>query len=211
MNINPQQSIWTERYQSVGDNYLFGEEPNAFLVRQLSLFKPGQKVLCIADGEGRNSVWLARQGLDVTAVEISNVAVEKAKRLADKYHTTVNFECADLLSDSWIKEHSTVQYDWVVAIFVQFADPITRQKLFSVITQLTRPGGGLVLQGYTPKQLEYKTGGPSVLENLYTEEIIRSLLQDWSIEQLTQYEEMVSEGKGHHGLSALMGVIARKP
>lgn len=211
MSTNPQQRIWTERYQSVGESYLFGEEPNAFLVKQLSFFKPGQKILCVADGEGRNSVWLARHGLDVTAVEISEAAVEKAKRLANKYHVDVKFECADLLSDSWIQEHSTIQYDWVVAIFVQFADPITREKLFAVMKQLTRSGGGLVLQGYTSKQLEYKTGGPSVLENLYTEELIRSLLQDWRIDQLTQYEEVVSEGQGHHGLSALMGVIARKP
>ncbi|HQT82201.1 MAG: SAM-dependent methyltransferase [Ferrovum sp. 37-45-19] len=210
MSINPQQKIWTERYKATGDDYLFGEKPNTYLARQSHLFHAGQRVLCVADGEGRNSVWLAKQGLSVTAVEISEVAVEKAKRLATKHEVVVDFQCADLLSDEWLDQHSAIQYDWVIGIFIQFADPKTREKLFFVMKHLTQLGGGLILQGYTPKQLEYKTGGPSVLENLYTEDLMRSLLKDWRIEELTEYQEVVSEGHGHHGLSALMGVIAYK-
>ncbi|MBU6468262.1 MAG: class I SAM-dependent methyltransferase [Betaproteobacteria bacterium] len=210
MSSNLQQQIWTERYLASGDNYLFGEHPNTYLTQHINRFKPGQRVLCIADGEGRNSVWLAKQRLSVTAVEISNVAVDKAKRLADKHQVHIDYQCGDVLSKEWFEQQITTQYDWVVAIFVQFADPQTREKLFTLMKQLTRPGGGLIVQGYTPKQLEYKTGGPSALENLYTEEMMRSLLAGWQIDELVEYEEVVDEGAGHRGLSALMGVIAIK-
>ena len=77
--------------------------------------------------------------------------------------------------------------------------------------QLTRPGGYILLQGYTPKQLEYGTGGPSAIENLYTEDMLRSAFADWDIEELVEYEDTIAEGTGHVGRSALIGMVARKP
>ena len=102
-------------------------------------------------------------------------------------------------------------FDWVIGIFIQFVGPEWRERQFDVMQQLTRPGGCILLQGYTPKQLEYRTGGPSAVENLYTEDILRAAFADWEIEELVEYEDDIDEGTGHVGRSALIGMIARKP
>jgi len=165
----------------------------------------------VADGEGRNSVWLAQQGLAVTAIEISPVAVERARRLAAGQRVEVTLHLADMLAPGWPPKDMENVYDWVVGIFIQFVGPTWRDVQFARMKQLTRPGGRILLQGYTPQQLEYKTGGPSEIENLYTEEILRSAFAEWTIEELVEYEEDVAEGQGHRGKSALIGMVARKP
>lgn len=206
-----QLSRWNLRYRDAGDNYLFGTEPNRFLAHRVDLLRDGCTALCVADGEGRNSVWLAEQGLDVTAVEISAVAVEKARRLAAGRGVDIAFEVADMLAAGWPPPPMHGLYDWVIGIFIQFTGPEERSRQFAAMKQLTRRGGRVLLQGYTPKQLDYGTGGPGVLENLYTAEILRTAFGDWVIEELTEYEEDVSEGRGHSGCSALIGMVARKP
>ncbi|MBU6993796.1 SAM-dependent methyltransferase [Ferrovum myxofaciens] len=209
--VAEQNRMWSTRYEEVGQNFLFGTEPNHFLANQKERFIPGEKVLSVADGEGRNSVWLASQGLQVSAVEISAVAVEKARRLAKMRGVTVDFCCGDMLTEEWRTPQTPALFDWVVGIFIQFAPPVLRQRQFEQIRTLLKPGGQILLQGYTPKQLEYKTGGPSAVENLYTEEILRQAWKDYTIEYLETYEDTLSEGSGHHGPSALIGMIARKP
>lgn len=205
------EAHWSSRYQAAGDDYLFGIEPNRFLSRRAHLFQEGHSALSVADGEGRNSVWLAEQGLEVTAVEISPVAVAKAKKLAAGRNVAVNFEVADLLSPDWPPAAMENQFDWVIAIFIQFAGPPERLRQFAAIKRAARPGGRILLQGYTPRQLEYRTGGPSALENLYTPDILHAAFSDWSIEELVEYEDEISEGSGHRGRSALLGMVARKP
>ncbi len=209
--VAEQNRMWSSRYEGVGQNFLFGTEPNHFLAKQKERFIPGQSVLSVADGEGRNSVWLATLGLQVSAVEISAVAVEKARQLAKTRGVTVDFCCGDMLADEWRTPQTPTLFDWVVGIFIQFAPPALRQRQFEQIRTLLKPGGRILLQGYTPKQLEYKTGGPSVVENLYTEELLRQAWGDYTIEYLKTYEDTLSEGSGHHGRSALIGMIARKP
>ena len=206
-----QESIWSARYRDAGDDYLFGTEPNRFLAHRLDLLQSGRTALSVADGEGRNSVWLAEQGLEVTAIEISAIAVEKARHLAAGRKLDVNFMQADMLAPGWPPADMHNAFDWVVGIFIQFVGPAWRDKQFEVMKRLTRPGGRILLQGYTPKQLEYKTGGPSAVENLYTEDILREAFADWEIEELVEYEDDVDEGKGHRGRSALIGMVARKP
>jgi 2-polyprenyl-3-methyl-5-hydroxy-6-metoxy-1,4-benzoquinol methylase len=100
MPIN-QESVWTKRYQDAGEDYLFGTEPNRFLAHRADLLQEGRTALSVADGEGRNSVWLAEQGLEVTAVEISSVAVHKARRLAAGRKVQVDFMQADMLAPGW--------------------------------------------------------------------------------------------------------------
>ncbi len=209
--VAEQNRMWSSRYESVGQSFLFGTEPNRFLVDQKAHFTPGESVLSVADGEGRNSVWLAAQGLQVSAVEISSVAVDKARQLAKTRGVTVDFCCGDMLANGWRTSRTPALFDWVVGIFIQFAPPALRQRQFEQIRTLLKPGGRILLQGYTPKQLEYKTGGPSVVENLYTEEFLRQAWMDYTIEYLETYEDTLSEGSGHHGRSALVGMIARKP
>ena len=205
-----QKNIWSQRYESAGEDYLFGTEPNRFLARRANLLQNGATALSIADGEGRNSVWLAEQGLRVTAVEIAPVAIEKARRLAAGRGVEVNFLLADILASDWPPDESTGHFDWVVGIFIQFVNGAERERQFAVMKRLTRPGGRILLQGYTPTQLEYRTGGPSAVENLYTEDILREAFADWEIEELVEYEDTIAEGSGHVGRSALIGMVARK-
>mgnify|MGYP003481547055 FL=1 len=101
-------------------------------------------------------------------------------------------------------------FDWVIGIFIQFAGPEERTRQFAAMKQLAARGGRILLQGYTPKQIEYATGGPGILENLYTPELLRGAFAGWEIEELGDYEEDVAEGRGHAGRSALIGMVARK-
>lgn len=205
------ETRWNARYRDAGEDYLFGIEPNHFLVRRAHLFQDGHTALSVADGEGRNSVWLAEQGLKVTAVEISPVAVAKARKLAAGRSVQVNFIVADLLRPDWPPAAMENAFDWVVGIFIQFAGASERLRQFAAMKRAARAGGRILLQGYTPRQLEYKTGGPPTLENLYTPEILRAGFADWTLEELVEYEDDIAEGSGHRGRSALIGMVARKP
>ncbi len=206
-----QEAIWSTRYREAADDYLFGTEPNGFLAHRAELLQAGQTALSIADGEGRNSVWLAEQGLVVTAIEISAIAVEKARKLARDKHVDIRFLIADMLHADWPPADFIEVFDWVVGIFIQFATPAERQRQFAAMKAATRPGGRILLHGYTPKQLEYRTGGPSDIENLYTPELLRAAFSDWPIEELVDYEDEIEEGPGHKGRSALIGMVARRP
>lgn len=205
------EARWNARYRDAGDDYLFGIEPNRFLARRAHLFQDGNTVLSVADGEGRNSVWLAEQGLKVTAVEISPVAVAKARKLAAGRGVAVNFTVADLLAPDWPPAALENEFDWVVGIFIQFTSPDERLRQFAAMKRATRAGGCILLQGYTPRQLEYKTGGPPAAENLYTPKMLRAAFHDWTIEELSEYDDDIAEGSGHRGRSALIGMVARKP
>lgn len=202
-------TTWNKRFSS--PDFLFGRAPNAYLVASaahLPLHRPTPgRVLCVADGEGRNSVWLAQQGLQVDAFDIAEVGVAKARALAAEAGVAVHCAVADC--DTWAWPVDT--YDAVVAVFVQFADPAQRARLFAHMVQALKPGGLLLLQGYTPKQLDYKTGGPPFLSHLYTEALLREAFADLDIVELRSYEAEISEGTGHHGRSALIGLLARKP
>lgn len=205
------EKTWSARYRDAGEAYLFGTAPNRFLANRRERLLEGRTVLSVADGEGRNSVWLAEQGLEVTAIELSAVALEKARRLADGRRVAVRFLQADMLAPGWPPVALHDAFDWVIGIFIQFVGPPWRDRQFDGMKRATRPGGRILLQGYTPKQLEYRTGGPSALENLYTEENLRAAFADWEIEELVAYEDDLSEGSGHKGRSALIGLVARKP
>ena len=197
-------TVWNERY-SVPE-FIFGTQPNAYLARQRHLLEPGGRALAVADGEGRNSVWLAGLGLEVDAFDVSAVAVAKARNLARDAGVDVDFQVADC--DSW--DWTPASYDVVAAIFIQFAGPDMRARLFARMVQALRPGGLLVLQGYTPRQLEFNTGGPGVLENLYTEALLRAHFGALQILDLQVYETELQEGARHAGPSALVGMVARK-
>ncbi|MDD2686666.1 MAG: class I SAM-dependent methyltransferase [Gallionella sp.] len=195
-------SVWDARY--AGDEYHFGTEPNAFLVSQRHLLKPGMSCLAVADGEGRNGVWLAEQGLHVLSSDTSVVAQTKAKKLAQQRGVSMRFELADMMS--W----EGAQFAVVAAIFIQFVGPSLRARQFEILKQHLLPGGLLLLQGYTPRQLDYRTGGPSQVENLYTEMMLREAFSDMEIVHLVEHDDVIREGAGHSGMSALIDMVARK-
>ncbi|MCX7143002.1 MAG: class I SAM-dependent methyltransferase [Proteobacteria bacterium] len=204
------EALWNTRYRDAGDDYLFGIEPSHFMARRAHLFEEGHSALSVADGEGRNSVWLAEQGLKVTAVEISPIAVAKARKLAAGRSVEVHFLVADLLAPEWPPAEMENSFDWVVGIFIQFAGPDERRRQFASMKRATRPGGRILLHGYTPRQLEYKTGGPPHAENMYTPDLLRAAFPGWYMEQMAEYDDDIAEGAGHRGRSALIGMVARK-
>jgi len=196
---------WNERFNKA--EFIFGKEPNEYLVEQASKYlKKNDKVLCIADGEGRNGVWLAKQGMQVVGFDASDIALSKAKQFAQDNQVQVEYFFSDTDSFDW----QANAYDAVIAIFIQFADPAMRERIFQNAYKTLKSGGVFILQGYTPKQLEYKTGGPSLLEHLYTEEMIRDLCRDFEILDLSCYEKELNEGARHAGMSALLGLVAQK-
>ncbi len=195
---------WNRRYAT--DDFLFGMAPNEWLREQVKALPPRGRILCVADGEGRNSVWLARQGFAADAFHVAERAVDKARGLAEREGVSVNFAVADFDAFGWPE----AAYDGVAAIFVQFADPPMRARLFERIVRSLKPGGVLILQGYTPKQLEYRTGGPPFLSHLYTPELLRAAFAGLTIIELREYEAEVREGQGHSGRSALVGLVARR-
>jgi cyclopropane fatty-acyl-phospholipid synthase-like methyltransferase len=198
-------SVWDERYSI--EEYLFGTSPNAFLKAHTALLKRGDRVLAVADGEGRNSVWLADNGLAVHAVDASRVGVAKARRLAQARGVSIEFEVADLAQWAWPVAH----YDAVVAIFIQFAAPELRARLFEGMKQALKPGGLLLMEGYRPEQIAYATGGPPHAENMYEEEMLRAAFSGFEILELRAYDAEIQEGLGHRGMSALIDFVARKP
>lgn len=196
--------MWNERYSEPG--YLFGTEPAAFLRREASRLSAGQTALCVADGEGRNSVYLAGLRLSVTAMDASEVAVEKAQALARANSVTVDFHVADIARWDWTAR----PYDVVAGIFFQFAGPSLRDEIFAGMIRALAAGGLLMLQGYTPAQLVHNTGGPRVLENLYTSELLRDRFRDLDLLHLDEYEADLAEGSRHLGRSALIDLVARR-
>lgn len=195
---------WNQRFAS--SDYLFGKAPSGFLARQAHRLEPGWRALSIADGEGRNGVWLAERGLAVHAVDFSPHALAKSRKLAAERGVAIETEEADL--ESWTWPESV--YDLVVAIFIQFAGPAFRERIFAGIERALKPGGLLLLHGYRPEQLEYRTGGPPHLENLYTEPMLRAAFAGMEIVELTAYDAAIEEGTGHVGMSALIDLVARK-
>jgi SAM-dependent methyltransferase len=195
---------WNHRFSE--DSYLFGVEPNAWLQEHANVWSTGQRVLSVADGDGRNSVWLAKQNLVVDAFDISPVGVAKAEKLAAASGVSVNFSICDSDAYSWPQ----ASYDGIAAIFIQFADPAARARMFSNMINALKPGGVLVLQGYGLKQLDYKTGGPSEPSFLYTEDLLREAFKDLEIVELREYEAALAEGSAHCGQSALIGLVARR-
>ncbi len=197
--------MWEDRYANAG-GYLFGEAPAQMLVENPWMIDGIDTCLCVADGEGRNSVWLATQGLSVTSFDLSPTAVERAHVLAAKTGVQVNAQVSEWESWDWSRS-----FDLVVAVFVQFMGPEARVRQFETLRQAVRPGGRLVLHGYTPEQVDYGTGGPPNRENMYTTELLNDAFGDWRVLRLAAYEREVQEGRGHSGQSALIDLVVEKP
>lgn len=199
---------WNARYDT--KEFIFGTAPNEYLEQQASQYlKAGSKVLSIADGEGRNSVWLALRGMTVVGFDVSDKAIAKAKQFAKlcEVDDKVSLTLCDTEAFDWREN----EYDAIVGIFIQFADPKLLSKIFQQVESALKPGGIFILQGFTPKQLEYKTGGPPLMENLYTEEIIRdAFAKGFKVLDLCTYEKVLKEGTDHSGMSALLGFTAQK-
>lgn len=196
---------WETRFAK--PEYEFGTEPNAFLAAQKALLPKAGRALAVADGEGRNGVWLAEQGLDVLSIDFSPKGQAKAQALARSRGVSLRTELADVTRWPWPAD----AFEVIAVILTQFTGPHERERMFAGIRRALTTGGLLLLHGYTPKQLEYGTGGPSKMENLYTRELLEQAFGDFTDLRIVEYEKDIREGLRHNGMSAMIDVVGRKP
>jgi SAM-dependent methyltransferase len=196
---------WEARFATA--DYAFGKEPNYFLRSCQKLLPRRGRALAVADGEGRNGVWLAEQGLDVVSLDFSPAAQNKARALAAERGVKVTFVKADV----HVWDYPQVTFDVVVEIFTQFSPSVERTMKWRGMRRTLKPGGLLIIQGYTPKQLQHGTGGPKQLENLYTRPMLEQEFGDFRDLKIVEEERDMREGASHAGLSAVIGLTATKP
>ena len=194
---------WDERYSI--DEYLFGTEPAKALLRNEEHLVSGGTTLVIADGEGRNSVYLAKKGFQVTATDNSIVANRKAKSLAVIENVQVDYRLEDFFDINWSEKN----YDNVIGICFQFVPHHLIDNVLMDLRSATKKGGTLLIHGYTPTQLKYGTGGPKDKSLMYTKNTFTNLFHESEIFKLEEYEAIINEGVGHSGLSAMIDFIAK--
>jgi len=195
------ETFWNKRY--AGDDYLYGTEPNSFLVAQYKVLR--EPVLSLSEGEGRNAVFLASRGLEVVCVDISAVALEKAKRLAKSR----GVEITTIVCDLEDFEPEERRYGSVVSISAHLPSRV-RHRLYPLIEQSLRPGGTIVLEAYSENQLSRDTGGPKDLDMLMTVDKLRREFPNCEPLLLRDIEREVSEGEGHTGMASVVQFIARR-
>ncbi len=196
-------AMWDKRY--AGEAYFYGTEPNDYLKQQADLFAEGARVLCLAEGEGRNAVYLAQRGMKVTAVDASTMGLAKAEKLARSRGVDITTQVADLTDYSL--EHEA--WDAIVSIFCHLPSN-ARIRLHRQIFQALKPGGLFVLEAYRPEQLDYGTGGPPDPDWLMTEAELRAELGDLYLEEIQSIERSILEGQAHTGMSAVVQVLGLK-
>jgi cyclopropane fatty-acyl-phospholipid synthase-like methyltransferase len=198
-----EQERWEARFSAPG--YAFGKEPNAFLKAQAHRLHAGQTALSVADGEGRNGVWLAEQGLDVLTIDFSTAALAKSQALAKERGVRLRTEVADVTRWRW----PAGAFDVIAAIFI-FVAPDERPAFFASLKGALKPGGLLLLQGYRPEQLTYRTGGPPNAERMYTRALLEAAFGDMTALEIREHDSVISEGTSHVGMSALIDLVAKK-
>ncbi|WP_407275767.1 class I SAM-dependent methyltransferase [Halothiobacillus sp. DCM-1] len=195
--------FWNQKYAR--EDYFYGEQPNDFLRSQAFRLPPAARILVIGDGEGRNGVWLAQQGFDVSTVDYSAVACQKARALAARRGVMLDSHCADLLTWDW----PVAAFDAVVSIFLHF-EPSDRQQIHQRIAHSLRPQGLLIVELFHPNQLNYRSGGPKAVEMLVTADDLRADWPqlDWLL--LVEGETRLTEGVGHEGTGWVTHGVARR-
>lgn len=213
MSSDPQPNIvppalaaqqWDARF--AGEEFFYGKSPNDFLVEQRELFPAGARVLLLGEGEGRNACFLARHGCRVTAVDASAVGLGKARALAAEQGVSIETIVADL--NEWHLAEGA--WDGIVSIWCHLP-PALRGRVHAEAVRGLAPGGVFLLEAYTPRQLEFRTGGPPEVRLLVTAADARAELEGLDLVRVSEHDRDVAEGVGHRGRSAVLQVIARRP
>jgi 2-polyprenyl-3-methyl-5-hydroxy-6-metoxy-1,4-benzoquinol methylase len=196
------KEFWNSRY-SEGDAY--GEEPNDFLASQVKSLPAGGKILCLAEGEGRNALFLAQNGFQVSAVDFSEVGMNMAKKKADAQGVFLETHVADLAEFDLGQE----KWDGIISIFGHLP-PELRKKVHQKIAQALKPQGIFLFEAYTPEQLQYGTGGPKDVSMMLTEEIVDKELNSLKVLLKKKTLRDIHEGKYHQGMSSVLQYIGQK-
>lgn len=199
------KAFWNSRYAKAGDEYVYGTEPNGFLAASVATIPRGGEVLCIADGEGRNSVWLASQGFRTSAIDVSEEGVAKARALAWRSKVELGAEVADVTC----YDYGEARYDAVVSIFLHLPAKARRATHRRIVESL-KPGGVFVYEAYGPEQPGYGTGGPPEIELLHPLDDVLADLDGCTIEHAFAGVRTVLEGRAHRGDGHVVQVIARR-
>lgn len=195
-------SFWDQRY-SVAE-YVYGTAPNRWLEAEAHRIRRGGRVLSLGEGEGRNAVWLAEQGWQVVAVDASAVGLEKARRLAEARGVELTTVVADVAT--WRPDPAS--FDGLVLVYLHLS-PSARPAVHAAAAAALRPGGVVILEAFTPRQLAFSSGGPRQPEMLYEPEAIRTELPGIEWEVLEEVEVELVEGTFHAGRAAVVRGVGR--
>ncbi|MFJ8353708.1 class I SAM-dependent methyltransferase [Bacillus paramycoides] len=196
-------NFWNDRYKS--DDYFYGEEPNTFIQEQAFRLTNHNKVIAFAEGEGRNAVFLTRQGHEVTAIDYSEEGLEKTKKLAEKHNVNVHTKKVDLLADSLPAN----EFDTAIMVFGHFHTD-NQKMIFNKMIHTIKPDGIIMIEVYSKKQLNYGTGGPKDIDMLYNPIDILTWCEGHEVIHFFNGEQERMEGKGHTGLAHVIQVVIRK-
>ncbi|MDC7698217.1 class I SAM-dependent methyltransferase [Vogesella indigofera] len=196
--------FWNTRFAV--SEFIYGEAPNDFLREQASRLAPGSRVLSLGEGEGRNALFLAKQGHALTAVDASHEGLAKVLARAAAAGVDITAVLADLARF----EPGVAQFDAVVSVFCHLPSALRRTVMTRAMAAL-KPGGLLIMEGYTPRQLAFGTGGPKDADMLLEAEIVRGELVGLELLHFVELEREVIEGSYHTGTASVLQVVARKP
>lgn len=208
MNLNKMSEMWDERYSH--PEYAYGIEPNDFLKATIDYLQLTGSILLPADGEGRNGVYAAKKGLNVTAFDISIEGKNKALKLANKENVEIDYQVGDFFELDCSKQ----TYNAVALIFAHFPPPIL-SKYHQKLAELIEPNGFVILEGFSKNHLNYqeeypKVGGPKNIDMLFSKESIQSDFPGFEIIQLEECEVELKEGIYHQGKGSVIRFIGRK-
>ncbi len=195
-------SFWNERFDV--DEYVYGTEPNQYYKKELGKLTPG-KILFPAEGEGRNAVYAAEQGWEVTAFDPSTVAKEKALNLARQNNVSIHYQ----ISNYDEIEFPEASFDCIVLIFAHM-HPLKRTEYHKKLLSFLKPGGQLILEGFSKKQINNKTGGPPNVELLFSEDELRKDFNSLSPLKITETDVVLDEGPFHQGRASVIRVTGKK-
>lgn len=198
------KEFWNQRYGADMSSYAYGEAPNAYFAAQLSRF-PGTELLLPLEGEGRNGVYAAKQGWQVDAFDFSESGQKKAFQLADQHKVAINYQLASV--DNFPFPHQT--YDLVGLFFAHLPPPL-REMLHKSVTTSLRPGGHVILEAFSPKQLGLSSGGPKNVAMLYDEVMLKADFENLHILELESTSTTLHEGPFHEGHAEVIRMIAQK-
>ena len=193
---------WDDHF--AGEEFVYGKDPNIFLKQNVNAIPEG-KVLCVADGEGRNGVWLAKQGYDITSIDFSPKGIEKIELFANDNEVTVNTICADLLD----YDFGNNKFDGIVSIFSHFRIDemnLLHKKYYNSL----KPNGVFFMEVFAKEQLPLTTGGPKDIDLLYDIENVKKSFPNGKIELLKKDIVYLHEGKLHDGKAVVIRAIIRK-